>query len=72
MRKYKGKFIVSISDNTTKHNGNLPAFAFLKPLDGATIYLISLKAQGKCELYSENVSVVYFYCFALFAVKQLA
>jgi len=70
---YKGQFIVSISDNTTRHNGNLSGFAFLKPLNGPTIYeyLISFKAQGKCKLHSENVSAVYFHCFALFAVKQL-
>ena len=69
--EYKRQFIVSISDNTTKHNGNLSSFAFLKPLNGRTICIISFKAQGKCKLYSENVSAVYFHCYALFAVKQL-
>ena len=71
---YKGQFIVSISENTTRNNGNLSGFTFLKPLNGPTIYeyLISFKAQRKCELHSENVSAVYFHCFALFAVKQLA
>jgi hypothetical protein len=70
--EYKSQFIVSISDNTTKHNGNLSGFAFLKPLSGPTIYLISFKTLGICKLYSENVSAVYFHCYALFAVKQLA
>jgi hypothetical protein len=70
--RYKGQFIVSISDNTTRHNGKLSGFVFLKSLNGRTLYLISFKAQGKCELYSEKVSAVYLHCFALFAVKQLA
>ena len=61
-----------LSDNTTRRNGNLSDFAFLKPLNVPTIYLISFKAQGKCELYSENVSAVYFPLFCRIYCKAVS
>jgi hypothetical protein len=64
--------MVSNSDNTTRRNGNLFSFGFLKPLDKPKLYLISFKAEEKYEFYSEKVSSVCHHCFTLFVIKYLA